>query len=242
MDTLPRELVDAVFENLCNDCQALHACSLTCRDWNLATRRQIFNSVKIRTKSQFMSLETTFAQYTHVKRLILFPICYTSIVFAVPCWPRFNHITNLSLMAFKVTNLDDALQPFFKNFRSLQSLTIIHSRFFSLNSLMSVIHSLPRLNMLRLDRVRWETNRSRLDPPIPVSDFSLRCLYLSRLDITEFLDYLLDLHPVLNLWVFQVGPGRNFQRVLTSCQDTIRMLDLRTPGKFIAFSLPRHST
>lgn len=229
MDILPRELVDAVFGNL----HDLHACSLTCRAWNLATRRHIFNSVKIRTKSQFMSLEKTFAQYAHVKRLTLFPVCYMSIVFAVPCWPRFNHITNLSLMAFKVTDLDDSLQPFFKNFTSLQSLTMIHSQFFSLNAVMKIIHSLPRLNMLRLDRVRWETNRNRLDPPIAVSDFSLRALYLSRLDVTEFLDYLLELHPKLHLWVFQVGSGRSFNRLLTSCQHSLRMLDLQTLGKYI---------
>lgn len=222
-----------VFDHLQDDRKALHACSLTCCDWNVATRRHIFSSLVIRTELQFMFLETTFTQYAHVKSLTISPL-EMSDIFSLKCWLRFDHLTELTLKWFDSYH-EDPIQPFINNFSSVETLAIINCTFNSLHTIMWIIHSLRSLHTIRLLGVDWRENRTSLDHPFPITSFPLRlfCLKELGLDVTDLLNYLLDLHPRWDLSSFQVGYDI-FPRVLSSCQHSLEILDLRFRGEFHA--------
>lgn len=238
MNKLPQELVDHVIDHLYGDRKALYSCALTCRNWSQSAQGHLFKKFVVSKKS-LLFLETTPALWPYVKQLDIQGLS-TAVSFSASRLSLFKHLKSLSLTAFFTS--DDRENPtrsFFDDFPPLETLEELDIQYFCFSSPEEVIRLtrfLPRLQDLRLFGVQWLDNRSPLD--LVSTNFKsslplqfLRCYPWTR-HTDRFIDKLLELHPRLNLWAFDVGlSSSNFDRILPSCPHSLRLIDLRCASK-----------
>lgn len=244
MEKLAQELVDCIVDHLHGDQEDLFACSLTCRSWNTATGPHIFESLVVRTEEQLKSLENSFIPFAHVKRLKIIPQlgCEMAAIFAARFWSQLSQVKGLTLGSFEVDS-EHPIEQLLANFSSLEILGISDSKFPSLHAFMHLLHLQPRLQKVQLEGVLWKKEREASDPAFHVPPLQWRTLRLINFDIDPFLDWLLELHPSLDLWDFYLKSrthpnlefGAHCMRVISSSQHSLKTLDLQVLGEFPVF-------
>lgn len=239
MKGFPQELIDYVIDFFHDDTRALNICSTVCRDWSGSARYHIFEGLKITTLEQITSLSDSSIPFSRIEKLhISVDKPYWERIVTMSAFSRFGRLTHLFLEGMNVAShdLDEGVLPFFDKFPLLHFLSLRACRFLSLHTLMRVVHRLPQLEILDIYGSFWNTKRSPFTPEIPSSSFPVHHINAGGYaSIThEFWDVLIEMHPILDLWSFELGLGatdEQHKRVLDSCAHSLRTIDLRALSK-----------
>ncbi|RDX52188.1 hypothetical protein OH76DRAFT_196638 [Lentinus brumalis] len=185
MPTFPTELFEQIIAWIPDVCHGSHeedhallTCSLVCSAWLPASRRQLFQTLYIKTPERY---DLLVSRVLHSEKMRIYLLSVRTVEFATqsgtPAFGRpfvlefAGHLPNVTDILFLEGSAEAYLsQPAsglaISRFALVRSLSILDCEFLSFGALRRILTSLPSLDNLELDSPSWPDPAAELSPSL----------------------------------------------------------------------------